>query len=80
MFDWQIFFDNLVDWVQIITTLSFMSIVMIGCICYFLNKKLMRQCVILAVFILIITRIMESIMGIHILELDLLSFFTSWFQ
>jgi hypothetical protein len=67
MLDWIAFMDDVLGWVQWLTSLTFVALIGIALVYYFVNKKAMISCILLAVFLFIIAGVFASY-GIQIVD------------
>ena len=73
MIDWFALFNILMYYVQWIATISFFGIIGMAFIGFFVNRKIMLECIFLAIILSILDLILNTQTGIQILAPEIFS-------
>jgi len=65
MIDWIVFLDDVIGWVQWLTTLTILGLLCIAGIYFFVNKKAMIDCILLAIVLIVVATVFANF-GIQI--------------
>jgi ABC-type transport system involved in multi-copper enzyme maturation permease subunit len=79
MLDWIGFLDDLMYWVQWLTTLAVVGLIGIACLTYFINKKIAVDCGVLVVVLIIVASVFAQF-GIQLLPPEIAGFFQNLFN
>ena len=74
MLDWLGFFNQLMFWVQWLTTLVFFTLIGVAFLCFFIDKKITIKCGVVVIVLFIVAGILSDF-GIQILAPELYAFF-----
>lgn len=78
MFDWILLLDNVLGWVQWLTTFTILVLLCFAGLYYFINKRAMFNCIILLVVLIIVAGVLSSC-GIQIVPPEIYEFFRGIF-
>lgn len=79
MIDWIVLLDNLLYWVQWLTTFTILGLIGIACLAFFISRKMAIDCALIAIVLFIIATVLGQL-GIQLLAPELLSFLHSIFK
>jgi len=79
MLDWIVLLNNVLYWVQWLTTFTIVALIGLGCLLFFVNKKMAIQCGLLAFALFIVAAICGQL-GIQLLAPEILALFQNIFK
>ena len=78
MLDWIIFLDDVLGWIQLLTTFTIVGLIGLACLMFFISKKMAIDCGLLAVVLIIVASVLQGF-GIQIISPAVFEFFHKLF-
>ncbi len=79
MLDWILFLDNVLYWVQWLTTFSILGLLGIACLAFFVSKKISIDCALLAVALILVATVFGQF-GIQLVTPEVFAFFENFLK